>query len=103
MSFLSALHGSSIFLLMGCNETQGRTLYLKIRGAGWIVWGLGFWLGKDILGFFKNSIFYILEISWKLYTGKFLETICWEILGNYMLGNSRKPYAGKFGWMPAAF
>ena len=23
-------------------------------GAGSIVWGLGFWLGKDILGFFKN-------------------------------------------------
>ena len=24
------------------------------EGAGGIVWGLGFWLGKDILGFFKN-------------------------------------------------
>ena len=23
-------------------------------GAGSIVWCLGFWLGKDILGFFKN-------------------------------------------------
>ena len=23
-------------------------------GAGSIVWGLGFWLGKGILGFFKN-------------------------------------------------
>ena len=23
-------------------------------GVGSIVWGLGFWLGKDILGFFKN-------------------------------------------------
>ena len=23
-------------------------------GGGSIVWGLGFWLGKDILGFFKN-------------------------------------------------
>ena len=23
-------------------------------GAGSIVWGLGFWLGKYILGFFKN-------------------------------------------------
>ena len=34
---------------------RGATLYLKIRvGAGSIVWGLGFWLGKDILGFFKN-------------------------------------------------
>ena len=35
-----------------------------------------------------------------LYCGNFLETICWEILGNYMLGNSWKQYAGKFGWMP---
>ena len=32
----------------------GGTLQLKIRGAGSIVWGLGFWLGKYILGFFKN-------------------------------------------------
>ena len=22
---------------------------------------------------------YMMEISWKLYAGKFLETICWEI------------------------
>ena len=36
--------------------TQGGTLLLKLRGggAGLIVWGLGFWLGKDVLGFFKN-------------------------------------------------
>ena len=27
---------------------------LKYRRAGSIVWGLGFWLGKDILAFFKN-------------------------------------------------
>ena len=27
----------------------------------------------------QNSEFYILEISWKLYAGKFLETICWKI------------------------
>ena len=26
-------------------------------GVGSIVWGLGFWLGKDILGFFKNIDF----------------------------------------------
>ena len=57
---------------------------------------------------------------WKLYAGKFLETICWEIFGNYMLGifwklyagkflgnymlviSRWKPYAGKSGWMPAA-
>ena len=32
----------------------GGTQELTIRGAGSIVWGLGFWLGKDILGFFKN-------------------------------------------------
>ena len=38
-----------------------------------------------------------------LYSGNFLEIIGWEILGNYMLGNSWKPYAGKLGWMPAAF
>ena len=24
------------------------------EGADSIVWGLGFWLGKDIFGFFKN-------------------------------------------------
>ena len=29
----------------------------------------------------------MMEISWKLYAGKFLETICWEILGNYVLKN----------------
>ena len=44
----------------------------------------------------QNSKFYILAISSKLYAGKFLETICWEILGNYMLGNSWKLHAGKF-------
>ena len=27
---------------------------------------------------------------------KFLETICWEIFGNYMLGIFLKLYAGKF-------
>ena len=27
-------------------------------GAGLIVWGLRFWLGKDILGFFKNIDLY---------------------------------------------
>ena len=27
----------------------------------------------------QNSKFYILEISWKLYVGKFLETMCWKI------------------------
>ena len=27
----------------------------------------------------QNSKFYILAISWKLYAGKFLETICWKI------------------------
>ena len=37
-------------------STPGGTLQLKIRGegAGSIVWGLGYCLGKDILGFFKN-------------------------------------------------
>ena len=30
----------------------------------------------------QNSEFYILEISWKLYGGKFLETICWKIRVN---------------------
>ena len=35
-------------------EAHGGTLQLKVRGAGSIVWGLGFWLGKDILGFIKN-------------------------------------------------
>ena len=36
----------------------------------------------------QNSKFYILAISWKLYAEKFLETICWEILGNHILKNS---------------
>ena len=44
--------------------THGRSKHLKPGGhsivkntgggAGSIVWGLGFWLGKDTLGFFKN-------------------------------------------------
>ena len=35
--------------------TPGVPLYSKKYGeAGSIVWGVGFWLGKDILGFFKN-------------------------------------------------
>ena len=29
----------------------------------------------------------MMELSWKPHDGNFLETICWEILGNYMLGN----------------
>ena len=42
----------------------------------------------------RNSIFwqflrnYMLGNSWKLYAEKFLETTCWEILGNHMLENS---------------
>ena len=38
------------------HSSQGGTLQVKIRGggAGSIVWGLGFWLGKDIFGVFKN-------------------------------------------------
>ena len=62
-----------------------------------------------------------LEISWKLYAGKFfwklyarklfgnymlrnfLETICWEISLKLYDGNFLELYAGKFGWMPAAF
>ena len=37
-------------------STQMGTLQFEIRGkvVGLIVWGLGFWLEKDILGFFKN-------------------------------------------------
>ena len=34
---------------------------LKIRGPGSIVWGLGFWLGKDNLGFLKNMIWTIVR------------------------------------------
>ena len=63
--FLSLLHGFSLSSFMisheipcffKLNETfksRGHSI-VKIRGAGSIVWGLGFWLGKDILGFFKN-------------------------------------------------
>ena len=32
----------------------GHSTVKKTGGAGSIVWGLEFWLGKDILGFFKN-------------------------------------------------
>ena len=34
--------------------TTTTTTTLNITGVGSIVSGLGFWLGKDILGFFKN-------------------------------------------------
>ena len=37
----------------------------------------------------QNSEFYVLEISWKLYAGKFLETKCWEIrvdAGSFLKG-----------------
>ena len=34
--------------------TPGGAHSIVIRGAGSIVWGLGFWFEKDILGFFKN-------------------------------------------------
>ena len=32
----------------------GHSIVKNTGGAGSIVWGLGFWLEKDILGFFKN-------------------------------------------------
>ena len=32
----------------------GHSVVKYTGGAGSIVWGLGFWLGKDTLGFFKN-------------------------------------------------
>ena len=32
----------------------GHPILKDTGGAGWIVWGLGFWLGKYILEFFKN-------------------------------------------------
>ena len=32
----------------------GHSIVKKYRGVGSIVLSLGFWLGKDILGFFKN-------------------------------------------------
>ena len=41
-------------VMLSGTTSQGGTLQLRIWGAGFIVWGLGFWLGKDILGFFKN-------------------------------------------------
>ena len=37
-------------------EPRGGTLWLKIRGAGSIVWGLGFWLGKIFWGSTKILI-----------------------------------------------
>ena len=33
----------------------GHSMVKSTGGPGSIVWGLGFWLGKDILGFFKNT------------------------------------------------
>ena len=34
--------------------SPGHSIVNNTAGAGSIAWGLGFWLGKDILGFFKN-------------------------------------------------
>ena len=38
------------------DKTRGHFVVNNTGGGGAdsIVWGLGFWLGKDILGFFKN-------------------------------------------------
>ena len=41
-------------MVTSCIRSQGVHSIVKIWGAGLIVWGLGFWLGKDSLGFFKN-------------------------------------------------
>ena len=35
----------------------------------------------------QNSKFCILKISWKPHDGKFLETICEKVFGNYLPGN----------------
>ena len=40
-------------VLDGLFSPEGHSI-VKIRGVGSIVWGLGFWLGKDISVFFKN-------------------------------------------------
>ena len=40
---------------LSAKDTQGEHFIVKYTGGvGSIVWGLGFWLEKDILGFFKN-------------------------------------------------
>ena len=39
-------------------EPRGHSMVKNMGGASSIVRGLGFWLGKDILGFFKNIDFY---------------------------------------------
>ena len=36
------------------NYPRGDSIVRNTGGAGSIVWGLGFWFGEDILGFFKN-------------------------------------------------
>ena len=43
------------------------------------------------------------KIRAQFYEHKTRNSIFWQFLENYMLGNSWKPYAGKFGLMPAAF
>ena len=46
------------------NSAQGGRGHFIVKNTGGacsIVWGLGFWLGKDILGFFKNID---LDNSW---------------------------------------
>ena len=46
-----------VFIMVYSKKFQvrpGGHSIVKNTGAASIVWGLGFWLGKDILGFFKN-------------------------------------------------
>ena len=45
---------SALFIDVLESLPQGGHSIVKNWGAGWIVWGLEFWLGKDILGFFKK-------------------------------------------------
>ena len=46
---------------------------------------------------------YERKIRAQFYERKTWNSIFWKFLGNYMLENSRKLCAGKFGWVPAAF
>ena len=53
----SMIQNAFYFLKDGCRKCPGGHFTVKNTGEeGWLdsLWGLGFWLGKDILGSFKN-------------------------------------------------
>ena len=51
LAYLPCLANELLYIMPGGGA---HSLVKNTERAGSIVWGLGFWLGKDILGFFKN-------------------------------------------------